>query len=71
MHVDIKPFTEDSNHIDINTLHKDSNTWSSLFYGNPKLIPRNKLETTNFSMLFEIIGIVWTFFINMVPEYMH
>lgn len=27
IHVDIKPFTEDSNHIDINTLHKDSNTW--------------------------------------------
>lgn len=27
IYVDIKPFTEDSNHIDINILHKDSNTW--------------------------------------------
>lgn len=27
IYVDIKPFTEDSNHIDINKLHKDSNTW--------------------------------------------
>lgn len=26
-YVDIKPFSEDSDHIDINTLHKDSNTW--------------------------------------------
>lgn len=27
IYVDIKPFTEDRNHIDINTLHKYSNTW--------------------------------------------
>lgn len=48
MYVDIKPFTEDSNHIDINTLHKDSKTWSSLFYVNPKWTARNKLKTTYF-----------------------
>lgn len=48
MYVDIKPFTEDSNHSDINTLHKDSNTWSSLFYFNPKWIARNKLKNTHF-----------------------
>lgn len=71
MYVDIKPFTEDSNHVDINTLHKDSNTWSSLFYVNPKWIARNKLKTIHFSMLFEIIGVVWTFFISIAPEYMH
>lgn len=44
MYVDIKPFTEDSNHIDINTLHKDSETWSNLFYVNLKWIARNNVE---------------------------
>lgn len=27
IYVDIKPFTEDSNHIDISTLYKDNNNW--------------------------------------------
>lgn len=63
IYVDIKHFTEDSNHIDIST--RTITIGSIQFYLNTKCINRKKLKTCyeyHFTTLFQIMGIVWNIF---------